>query len=596
MPQSDYFDSADELLRFKPDLRGENVVSTLSRALIDERGKMVLRVMPDGSVACARSGKVLVDASGEPVANVGTTAGTVAAGDDPRIVGALQPENPGTVMPRVDYVGATDRTADLQAAFNAVRTLGDTITLPAGRIYIRYPDLLHIDRPCHVRGQGMGRCSNVSGDGAAYSAGFHDGGTTIITDFVAPANGNFGHLIKCNAPVSWSDLSIVNLNPRAQAPTAGTGIFCVDSTTARYTRVLIAGFWDGLNIDGGYMWGITDCFFVSMGNAYLTIRDRLVHDGDDSNIKGTNFAGFLDRADGRTHILHCSGGGLYIDSTCKFVAGAAHAYELALDPGVTTSDLRLDGSFELLSDYAVLLTAPDGASAFSNVRLNGQFAGNKGGIKCDTNQVSEIKVSGDAQFKSMSEYSVWAIGGNAWQIGEAMHSNVAGGALAATQGQPASVLGAVRFGAGANYRQVRSQFLPTGGVAVIQDPGNSTGIRHDYATRVITAAGASHPTFEVTLNPYYGGLFELSVQGSVSGVGTCTQRIIGAFAYDGNGTVVSVDQNTTHGAGAGHVSVALTVVGGSLLRALVTSDAIGGFDGECYLAIKGNVNAIAKYL
>lgn len=129
------------------------------------QGALADTAVQPGDLATVATTGAYNDLSGKPTLgnsasrNVGTTAGTVAAGDDSRILlaaTAVQPGNLPYVIPTVTTNNTGDNTAALQAAFNALSTRGGRIVLPPGQI--RFTGLITIGD-----GDGAGTASTKNG-------------------------------------------------------------------------------------------------------------------------------------------------------------------------------------------------------------------------------------------------------------------------------------------------------------------------------------------------------------------------------------------------------------------------------------------------
>ncbi|ECZ6450303.1 hypothetical protein F8W75_02985 [Salmonella enterica] len=116
--------------------------------------------------------------------NLGTTPGTVAAGNDARIIGAMQKNQNGADIPnKPAFVQNLGLTETVNRALNAVQKTGDTMT---GNLFLRNDARVHfaiVDEDGNVR---MWLYKDKGGDGVRINNGYDGGG-----EFVFNKNGEF---------------------------------------------------------------------------------------------------------------------------------------------------------------------------------------------------------------------------------------------------------------------------------------------------------------------------------------------------------------------------------------------------------------------
>jgi hypothetical protein len=242
--------------------------------------------------------------------------------------------------------GATDDTAELQAAINAATASKKRLYVPAGT-YL-YTTLAVNDEFA------------ISGDGnssALKTTQTSSGGITVTT----------------NSPVIFENLALTAVGPQ----TAGALLTLTDDTfengLSTFRNVTFANHYIGLRFIRAATWSVMDCYFesagVDAGSTHIWIQNDQNPDSGDSNIIGNVF--YYSNNVG-THIRQISSGGTKIIGN-KFLYGACH-YRMVLAAGAATYDLIFsNNSSEFASDGNMVFDAGAGAS-WANIQIqNNQF-------------------------------------------------------------------------------------------------------------------------------------------------------------------------------------------------------------------------------
>ncbi|EGX8698547.1 hypothetical protein JHH40_002188 [Salmonella enterica] len=127
---------------------------------------------------------------------LGTTPGTVAAGNDARITGAMQKDQNGADIPnKPAFVQNLGLTEAVNRALNAVQKTGDTMT---GNLFLRNDARMHfaiVDEDGNVR---MWLYKDKGGDGVCINNGYDGGGEFVFnknSEFYSPSHLHAGGAI-----------------------------------------------------------------------------------------------------------------------------------------------------------------------------------------------------------------------------------------------------------------------------------------------------------------------------------------------------------------------------------------------------------------
>ena len=191
-------------------------------------------------------GRVLVaPAPGTAFPEVGTTAGTVAAGNDSRFVGALTPELFGAVGD-----GVTDDTTALQNAINAAEAVGGTVLL-ASKTYA-ISAALNMTSAASIVGLGcypINGGSTANDDALALPIVAPYLGGSVLLQKTAGANG-------INITVTGSTVNLrgfgIRFAPSIAFSNTGHGVYCMPPAmdTNYRNNGLLYSTWDGVKVFG----------------------------------------------------------------------------------------------------------------------------------------------------------------------------------------------------------------------------------------------------------------------------------------------------------------------------------------------------------
>ena len=287
--------------------------------------------------------------------NVGTSAGTVAAGDDSRIVSAVLWAPPPS--------GGDDTTA-LQAVLDAVPVAGGRVLLRAGEYSVPSGGLTCAN-PVEIVGTGAGDYEN--------------GGTRLL------CSSSTATLLTLAAP--GSVLSAVALvNTSGTRPTAGAGLLATDFDWGRVERCLFSGFWNNIQVDSGYFYSIRNTAVLAPRNYGVYLRNTASgqHDHGDMLIEGCNFSKYGDTTYGGTAVRWESGGGLRVVGN-KINAGT--------QPGYTSTDFWENGIVAQMASgsTSVFVVSANSIEGFKvdGVRVGGDSGASFGQIAISGNEFLE---------------------------------------------------------------------------------------------------------------------------------------------------------------------------------------------------------------
>jgi hypothetical protein len=211
---------------------------------------------------------------------IGTSAGTVAAGNDSRLANAVQ-----QVSGLAAGTGA-DNTASFQAAHDALPATGGRLIIPPGQWYCT--GTVNVTKAVIWQGSGFWADSVAASNGI----------------FTSSATNNLFNV--SSAGVVFEDLV---LQSTAATPTAGALIYFSACDCMRLTRCLFGGGWMQVQTVNGQIWAITDCIFSGASKYALEVADVALPDGGDQSIIGCVFATAVAGANSAA-VHYVSGGGL----------------------------------------------------------------------------------------------------------------------------------------------------------------------------------------------------------------------------------------------------------------------------------------------
>ncbi len=222
------YQAADLLLAKNRITASEPPSATLSRALIDANGGTVLEVVADGSLVASRSKKTIVDATGAFDLPVGTSSGTLAAGDDYRLNRSLDVRLQGASPTAT----ATANKLAIQATIDAAAAIG-------GSVYIAecYPcDAgLILREGVHLAGSHNTPKSVSPADGSAAGVGkLPKGGTLIITDTSGP-------FLRVQSGTSIDNLFFYHVNQPIMTATPAASLVTYPPTIVNDPSVTVVG-------------------------------------------------------------------------------------------------------------------------------------------------------------------------------------------------------------------------------------------------------------------------------------------------------------------------------------------------------------------
>ena len=204
--------------------------------------------------------------------------------------------------------GVTDDTAAIQAAIDAMPTVGGVLYFPAGK-YLVPAGGLTCNKPITILGDGMGSYETTSGGSRILCPST----TAVLLTLSVPGNVITGMAFENTATVG--------------SATAGTALLCTDFDFSRVERCMFIGFWNNVQVDVGYFYSFSKCVFLRPVNYGLYMRNTATgqFDHGDQVIEGCTFSKYGDNHDGSTGIRWESGGGLRIIGT-KMNAGTQPGY------------------------------------------------------------------------------------------------------------------------------------------------------------------------------------------------------------------------------------------------------------------------------
>lgn len=305
-----------------------------------------------------------------PISNlpVGTSSGTIASGNDSRIVNAVQ-INSSTSLKEIsgvvyaapfltDTTCATDQTANIAAADSATPS-GGTLIFPPG--CISHSGTI-INNGHRWEGTGIAYSDNLS------SISWKGGTQLSYTSSIGVALKIIGNA----AGIDHIRQSTTQLFSNAVGLQMSDGINNPQSQFIEHYSSL--GFQTQIDIQSGQFWHINSCDLHNASLYAIRIRNLVTSDSGDGNIYACNI--YADAPIGSAGIRYESGGGLKL--TGIKILQFQRSFDLQIADGANTSDLLIDNSnsFENpLSGQSVRLgqLGPSNTGIFHNIVIKAQI-------------------------------------------------------------------------------------------------------------------------------------------------------------------------------------------------------------------------------
>lgn len=260
--------------------------------------------------------------------------------------------------------GATDNTAAIQAAYNAVTDSGSVIYFPAGKYLIS--DSILISKPCTTIGQG-GLMPYYYAD--SLNAGVRKNAKSQIIQISHDKSGLIVNAEGCQ----FDNLAVVQQDT-VNVP-SGYGIKFNHGNSMRMTNVSTSNFYYNTWVVNGLYWSIDKCEFINAYKNDLRLEHQVYPDGEDATISNSYLIG--GRYDSLVHLYYSSGGGLKIINT-KFQNGVGNKipegqiYVNVKNPGMSLLLIN-NCSFENFKNFGIKIRKDSAAYYTKIVISNNEF-------------------------------------------------------------------------------------------------------------------------------------------------------------------------------------------------------------------------------
>lgn len=262
------------------------------------------------------------------------------------VIGSVNVYNYG-----VDPTGARDSSAGIADAVADAIRVGLPLFFPGGAY--RWSATIPITSSLRIKGAGRG------------------------VTFLRPTGvGQVAFAINADTAISFEHMCFQSV---AAGQTAISVTAPDENALSSFSDLQLVGFGTGIDFQRAAYWNMRNCFFQTGNRGQYGIRvANTAHvDFGDSSISDSFF---ISNNPGSVGIRQESSGGLKTSNT-KFIGVGGWGYQLALAPGVATSDLLFGNcSFEGFTGAgsgAIGLGRQSNTGTFGNVVISGvQFAGN----------------------------------------------------------------------------------------------------------------------------------------------------------------------------------------------------------------------------
>jgi len=480
-------------------------------------------------------------------------------------------------------VAATD-TAALQAAFDAVTTTGGRVMLRQGTYVLN--STLTLSKPTILQGAGKGDFTQA-------------GGTVLSV-----ASGTAYGLTVAAHGCTVSDLAVINTS--GTAPTAGAGIRITSGDAVAISRVKVSGFWNGLQIEQGRHYTITDSHFTDSVNYGAYLRNTAGGQGDfgDCTFHGCFFNAYTTSRVAAAAIRWESGGGLKIVG-CKTngnmdTLGQSQTIgvDVAVADGISTSVFVVTGSsFEGIASGGapiVVKQSGTGTGNFSKVVITGNEFLAGAGIRIvgtATGHLENILIANN--LFSSNNPGVYLTNCKSVTVGRNRHMDLTS----------AQVCVAVAAGVTGYTVEPQDVDQDATNVAYIQDDAISTtthdltGSTGHYSREIPSTTSSVTYTdlFSVQFNSYAGANIAVVLTGQIGSLGGFTYKAERAVVQAALATVPTLTTIGTDVATANAPTVAFDVSANQTVKVKIRLPGSGtDVFGRATIYVDGNVTRVWK--
>lgn len=472
----------------------------------------------------------------------------------------------------IDPTGAADSTTAIQAKLDSLPSAGGWAHFPAGTFKVTG---LTLSKRATITGAGGNGHPNVAA-------------VTTITCASTTADAFAVTVAACTI----TDLAIYST--ASSACTAGSGLRLTDGRGVVLTRVTVDGFYDCIRFDLGEYSGITDCRAFNPVHYGMFLNAPGNPDGGDQIIQGCTIVG---GTSGREHtalagIRWESGGGLKIIG-CKIDRGGSATMAVGIDlcvaDGAATSVIVINGNSIENCGKAISLTQKGSTGLVGKIAITGNEVYNAGGTGIFIAPVAQGYVgnitiisnvfSGVDTSIDMDVVTGVVIGPNSHGLGAQL---VAGPV--------------VKIGTYVVDLQLAQQQVTGDNVVLVTDTSAHQGracaqAAASFEREINNVTSSSVYTTLYTHTPivYSGGVYEVTICGTLAGNGPFMVRAVRSFVRSGGAvTCATVGTDATAGVAA-DLTFDTSTTSGSVLIGVKRNSVPGGtaLDGVISLRVIG---------